>query len=126
MSVAIHDWQGLTARDVTHDLSYADAELLAQENVCRQRIAEPERRLMLAVLLDAVVCVQRRGATPAGPLRSERQEAERWIRSNDQSWPCSFVNVCEALGLAHEPLRRALLRATAGVVEKRQIVAHVI
>jgi hypothetical protein len=37
-------------------------------------------------------------------------EAERWIRSDDREWPCSFVNICEALDIAYAPLRRAMLR----------------
>jgi len=27
------------------------------------------------------------------------READEWIRSNDTVWPCSFRNICEALGL---------------------------
>jgi hypothetical protein len=72
-------------------------------------VAEPERRLLLAVLCDAIVVFQRRVVGPdAAPSRSTN-EAERWILSDDRRWLYSFVNVCESLGLAHEPLRRALL-----------------
>jgi hypothetical protein len=67
---------------------------------------QPERRLMLAVLSDAIVALQRR--RPRVPYRG-RGEAERWVLSDDRRWPCSFVNVCEALNLAPEPLRRAVL-----------------
>ena len=71
-------------------------------------VAEPERRLLLAVLCDAIVVLQRRVVGTAGsPTRPN--EAERWILSDDRRWLYSFVNVCEALDLAHEPLRRALL-----------------
>jgi hypothetical protein len=118
---ATHDWQGGTGWDVAHELARPDVEMLVQETVSRHRVAEPERRLLLAVLLDAIVCVQRRATMPAGPRRAELHEAERWIRSNDLSWPCSFVNVCEALGLAHEPLRRALLRSQAAGFSKREV-----
>jgi hypothetical protein len=41
--------------------------------------------------------------------RTRPNEAERWILSDDRRWLYSFVNVCEALELAHEPLRRALI-----------------
>jgi len=71
-------------------------------------VAEPERRLLLAVLCDAIVVFQRRVVgTGASPLRP--CEAERWILSNDRRWLFSYVNVCEALGIAPEPLRRALV-----------------
>ena len=72
-------------------------------------IAEPERRLLFAVLVDAILRARRLSEAPRTAARHELLEAERWIRSEDRSWPCSFVNVCEALGLAHEPLRRAVL-----------------
>ncbi len=86
-----------------------------------QHLAEPERRLLLAVLVDAIVRVERLTTTPPGVARNALLEAERWIRSSDRSWPCSFVNVCEALGLAHEPLRRAVLRWRQAAVQKRQL-----
>ncbi len=71
--------------------------------------AEPERRLLLAVLCDAIVVFQRRAAGYGGSASRSTGEAERWILSDDRRWLYSFVNVCESLGIAHEPLRRALL-----------------
>lgn len=72
-------------------------------------VAEPERRLLLAVLCDAIVVFQRRVVGPDVSPSRGTNEAERWILSDDRRWLYSFVNVCEALDLAHEPLRRALL-----------------
>ncbi len=69
-------------------------------------IAEPERRLLFAVLSDAIICFQR-ACMGTGPRRPS--ESERWIMSDDRRWLCSYVNVCEALDIAYEPLRRALL-----------------
>ncbi len=69
---------------------------------------QPERRLMLAVLSDAIVLVQ--SGAPRFAVRREIEDAERWVSSNDRAWPFSFVNVCDTLGIAFEPLRRALLR----------------
>ena len=72
-------------------------------------LAEPERRLMLALLIDAIVNFRK----PLADARRDKQrlleETERWIRSDDRDWPCSFVNVCEAIGIEPEPLRRAVL-----------------
>ena len=68
---------------------------------------QPERRLMLAVLSDAIVLFQTRAP---GAQRHDFEEAKRWILSDDRCWPYSFVNVCESLGIAFEPLRRALVR----------------
>ena len=87
-----------------------------------QHLAEPERRLLFAILSDAIVRVRQLAASKSRyPLRRQLMEAERWIRSNDRSWPCSFVNVCEALGLAYEPLRRAVLRRQEVETDRRRM-----
>jgi len=62
----------------------------------------PERRLMFAVLLDAVIQLQRHNS-------SGSVEAEHWIRSEDDESPFSFRNVCEALGIEPTYLARGLL-----------------
>ncbi|MEO7434632.1 MAG: hypothetical protein ABI080_04030 [Candidatus Binatia bacterium] len=71
--------------------------------------SQPERRLFCAILVDAIVRFRHLAAAPRH-VRRELIEAERWIRSDDRQWPCSFVNVCEALDIAYEPLRRAVLQ----------------
>jgi hypothetical protein len=70
----------------------------------------PERRLLLAVLIDAIISFRRLRAGARSQTRRRLLESEHWIRSDDRRWPCSFINVCEALGIAYEPLRRELLR----------------
>ncbi len=65
--------------------------------------ALPERRLMAAVLFDAVLQLARRGSRGAA-------EATRWIRErDDEDTPFSFTTVCDALGLDVEYLARGLL-----------------
>ena len=78
----------------------------------RSEPIQPERRLMLAVLSDAIVLVQTHG--PRTTLHRDLEDARRWILSDDRRWPFSFVNVCETLGIAFEPLRRALLKGREG------------
>ncbi len=73
-----------------------------------QKVSQPERRLLFAILADAIVRC-RRLATAARYATIELREAERWIRSDDREWPCSFVNVCEALDIEWQPLRRVVL-----------------
>lgn len=65
----------------------------------------PEKRLLFAVLLNAVTCLQR------GTARSEAVEAIRWVRGLEQDarWPCSFQNICEALDLDPGHLSRGLI-----------------
>ncbi len=75
-----------------------------------QTSTEPERRLLLAILSDAIVIFQSRRASEHGAKRRAFDEAARWLFSDECDWPCSFANVCEALGIAPDPLRQALLR----------------
>src|SRR5262249_8835389 len=82
-----------------------------QEGVCGSGggPAGRERALMLAVLEDAVHCL----AGELGPS-SERPtlaaEARAWFMTSDPRWPFSFVNICDALGLDADRVRRQLLR----------------
>jgi hypothetical protein len=71
--------------------------------------AMPEKRLLLAVLEDAVITFQR--YTTSTQRRGQRlfREAEAWIVSDDVRWTCSFQNVCDVLGFDSEYLRQGLL-----------------
>ncbi len=67
-----------------------------------------ERRLMLAVLQDAVECYQKYALArdPRGRLLFE--DACDWIESEEREWPFSYENICEVLGLNPEYIRRGL------------------
>src|SRR3954452_21901910 len=76
----------------------------------------PERRLLAAVLLDAVCQLERPGTTRAA-------EAERWIRARHAHYtPCSFGMVCAVLGLNADYLARVLLDRTASATVARNAV----
>lgn len=68
---------------------------------------QPERLLMLAVLLDAVGIVRR----PSNGRRRLFDEARDWLLSDDMLWPFSFVNICDTLDL--DPGRLRTLVASA-------------
>jgi hypothetical protein len=75
-------------------------------------VERPERRLMLAVLQDAVATLLKHaGSTRSGPRRLVR-EAEQWITARNHDWPFSFENICNTLNLDPAALR-AGLRAIA-------------
>jgi hypothetical protein len=77
--------------------------------VSRSRHGEPERRLMLAVLTDAIETYLRRDtATTSQAVRRELREVRNWIGSDDATWPFSFLNVCHGLGIEPTSLRRGL------------------
>jgi len=71
---------------------------------------QPEKRLMLAVLEDAVGTFQK--YVNARERNGQRlfEEVEQWFDSDDQEWPYSFVNVSQALGLDVSYMRSGLHR----------------
>ena len=80
------------------------------ETVRGKTILEPEKRLMLAILEDAVDCFQNN--ILARSLKSRRlfQETKTWIVEMDGDWLFSFDNVCEALELNPAYVRLGLLQ----------------
>ena len=70
----------------------------------------PEKRLLLAVLEEAVVTFQRYATEHGRRGRRLFREAEEWMGSEELCWPCSFRNICDALGLDPGYLRRGLRR----------------
>ena len=79
--------------------------------VAGARLTEPQKRLMLAVLMSAVSDCQRSTAAAPAADRRATSEALAWIASTDRKWPFSFENLCEAVGLDPGWLRRNLLAA---------------
>jgi hypothetical protein len=71
----------------------------------------PERRLMVAVLEDAMRELVRPGGPWYGARARQRKEVQVWLESDDVAWPFSFVNVCEALDLDPGEVRSFLWRS---------------
>ena len=71
---------------------------------------QPEKRLMLAVMEDAVGTFQK--FVWARDRASQRLlgEVEDWFASDDVDWPYSFVNICHSLGLEVGFMRNGLRR----------------
>jgi hypothetical protein len=70
---------------------------------------EPEKRLMLAVLKDAVGCFQQYLSARRGWRRDAFIDAETWIEE-ESDWPFSFANICETLGMDPRHIREGLRR----------------
>ena len=68
----------------------------------------PEKRLMLAVLEDAIASFQRNFIQPRATDDPEEGDVNGWLHSDDMSWPFSFASICEALDMEPEYLRRGL------------------
>ena len=78
----------------------------------------PEKRLMLAVLLDAVECFQKHA-----PLRPAKPnplftDAATWIFEDDAESLFSFINICEAVGMNPQSLRRILSQGHVGIISQ--------
>jgi hypothetical protein len=78
------------------------------DRVKAERSSQPEKRLMLAVMEDAITTFQK---SVHGATRRQRRllkETEEWIGSTDTSWPFSFENICAALDIEAGYLRSGL------------------
>jgi hypothetical protein len=89
-----------------------DTLLSAQymETLRRNTLLEPEKRLMLAMLEDAINCFQAYVTMQGGRQRKMFNDAEKWIMMMDDDWIFSFVSVCETLGFNPEYVRQGLWR----------------
>ncbi len=67
-----------------------------------------EKRLLLAMLEDAVHCFQTYLLAKKPHERRLFQEAEEWIISTDGLWFFSFENICDVLDINPDRMREAL------------------
>jgi hypothetical protein len=74
------------------------------------RAIAPERALMHAVFLQAMLDLQTHRY--ARRLRHQKiyADAYRWLMSDKRSWPFAFRNLCDTLGLCAESTRERLLK----------------
>lgn len=70
---------------------------------------EPEKRLMLAILKDAVDCFQKYVFFQDGKEEDLFRDAAEWILIENSNWHCSFENICDALELNPQYVRKGLL-----------------
>jgi len=89
-----------------------DTLLSAQysETFRRKTPLDPEKRLMLAVLEDAIACFQKYIFARDGRGKNLFHAAEKWIMEEGNDWLFSFENICEVLGFNPEYVREGLIR----------------
>ena len=80
------------------------------ENLRSKTLLEPEKRLMLAVLEDAINCFQDNLLAQFGKRKRLFEEAEEWILAGNRDWVFSFENICEVCGINPEYVSQELLR----------------
>ena len=80
----------------------------------------PEYALVIAMLQDAVECLQKYRFATDDVARELYESAREWFDSDDRKWPFSFENVCGVLNLHPEYLRRGLAAWGAAADEARR------
>ena len=74
------------------------------------RKLEGEKRLMIAILKDAVECLEKYRAARGGIGRVQYQNAIEWVEDTGTEWLFSFTNICDLLGFDPHYLREVLLK----------------
>ena len=97
-----------------------EPEVILPAQLARLPLDTPERRLMLAVLEDALLVLQKYERT--GQRSSLLSDVEDWFSSDDTGWPFAFVNVCDALGVDVDWLRDRLACRRAERFDGRRVV----
>jgi hypothetical protein len=78
------------------------------DRVRRRTEHEGERRLMIAVLEDAVETYRKQVGAKEPRGQQLFRDAEEWIEDPDRSWLFAFENICDVLDINSEYLRRGL------------------
>jgi hypothetical protein len=76
---------------------------------------QPEKRLQVAVLADAVVTFRRLADATETRARRLFEEVDAWFASEDTDGPFAFVTICYSLGFEPAYVRRGLRRSRAPV-----------
>jgi hypothetical protein len=93
--------------DLSHDVAQRSTLLRSEQSVPASELL-PEQRLMIALVRDALRCIERyRYARDTRGRRLFAQEAQ-WVLSNDTDWLFAFARVCESLDLDPDAVRRTL------------------
>jgi hypothetical protein len=113
---------GLTFDEKMNSLCQPDPLFLIQffDTFRRRFYLEPERILMLAVLEDAVACLQKYTPSPSSKGTRLFREAMDWVLTRDDEWLFSFDSVCEALGLDPGYVRRGLIQMVETLAKSRR------
>ena len=76
----------------------------------RKGLKEPEHRLAIAILEDAVDCFRKHIQARNRKAQKLHDDAKEWIYSSNTSWPFSFENICDVLKINPDYLRSGLKR----------------
>ncbi len=72
------------------------------------RLASGEKKLMLAILKDAIKCYRRNVTTKSIHSQKIFAETEEWFYDEDTNYLYSFLNICAWLGVDFKLIREKL------------------
>ena len=101
---------GRVAAAYATDRSLFEPDILLRDqfSVRSGALVSREKRLMLAVLENALDSYQKYVFAKDGQGRQMFDAAVAWLNSPDTEWPFSYLNICETLDINPEYLRRGL------------------
>ena len=82
--------------------------VLPSQHFGSRRKQTPEQRLMIAVLQDALDCIEKYRYATDTHGRRLFQEAKQWFLADETDWPYSFECICGALDLDADAVRQHL------------------
>jgi len=102
---------GLTMEERVTSLFQPDTLLPDQyfETFRRKFHLEPEKKLMLAILEDAVACFQKYVFDRDGKGRTLFRDADEWVEGKNADGIFAFDSVCEMLGFDPAYLRQGMV-----------------
>jgi hypothetical protein len=74
------------------------------------RQLDGEKRLMIAILKDAVECLNKYRGARSSLGNSQYQNALEWVEDEGTEWLFSFNNICDLLGFDPDYLRKVLIK----------------
>lgn len=85
-----------------------EPDIILPSQFLPRTVGTPEKRLLLAVLEEAVGTYQRYVMATDRRGRAILADVEAWFASEDTLWLYSFVGICDALGLDATYVRAGL------------------
>jgi hypothetical protein len=94
------------------------------DRIRRRARYDGERRLMIAILEDAIDVYRKQAGARDARGQQLFREAEEWVEDRDRSWLFSFENICDVLDLDAECLRGGLhaWKERAGAGRRGQVL----
>jgi hypothetical protein len=86
----------------------------------RRKALEPEERLVLAILEDAINCFQENHLARQGRRKRLYDEVRQWMFERERDWVFGFENICAVLGFEPEYLRDGLMQWRTKELSKRR------